>query len=79
MYTLSNSEEPHEMLLKMEFHLDMYCLLRYSKSSGTEMCCVLIAHKYKIDYFILIVSIFMNKSIRMKKVNGLILCLALKL
>ena len=53
--TLSSSEEPHEMTIKVAFHLSLHCLLRRKK--------IFKVLKYEIDCFILIVSIFMKLCI----------------
>ena len=76
MDTLANSEDPGEMQHNAAFHLGLHCLLRLKQPSGTELnvhhnlqnstCDPLI---YKIGNTILIVSIRMEKSIRLQRVN----------
>ena len=75
MCTLVNSEDPDEMQHNAAFHLGLHCLLRFKQSSGTE-----IHHniknstcdpfKYTMGSPILIVSIGMGKSIRIRKVKN---------
>ena len=63
--TLANSKDPAEMLHKAAFHQGLRCLLKQIQSPETE-----IHHfkeilngnslKYKMDNFIIIVSIYME-------------------
>ena len=72
---MANSEDPDEMLQNAAFHQGLHCLLRYKiQSSGAEIhnyleistCVPLI---YIKDILILIVFIFMGKSIRIQRVK----------
>ena len=75
MGTLENSEEPDEMQHDAAFHQGLHCLLRLKQPSQTEThpnletftCNPL---NYKMGSPILIVSIFMGKSIRIQRVEA---------
>ena len=75
MGTLANSEDLDEMPHNAAFHHGLYCLLRFKKSSGTEIhhdlknatCDPL---KYTMGSPILIVSICIGKSIRIQRVKS---------
>ena len=63
--TLANSKDPDEMLHKAAFHQGLHCLLRQIQSSETEVHHFIEilndnSLKYKMDNFILIVSICMG-------------------
>ena len=75
MGTLANSEDPDEMQHNAAFHQGLHYLLGFKYSSGTEIhqnlensfCEPL---KYAMGSSILIVSICMGKSIRIRRVKG---------
>ena len=74
MRTLAYSEDPDEMQHNAEFHRGLHCLLRFKQSSGTEKNQNLenSTHDpvmYKMGSPILIVSIFMEESIRIQRVD----------
>ena len=67
-------QNPDEMQHKAAFRQSLHCLLRLKQSSGTEIhhnlensTCDLL--KYTMGSPILIVSICMEKSIRIQRVN----------
>ena len=67
--TLANSEDPDEMQHYAAFHQGLHCSLRLKQPSWKEIHHILETFicdplKYKIDYHILIVSIYVGKSIR---------------
>ena len=72
--SLANSEDPDEMQHNAAFHQGLHCLLGLKQSSWTEIhhnlenstCDPL---KYTMGCPILIVSICMRKSIRIRRVN----------
>ena len=69
---MANIEDPDEM---QHIIRRLHCLLRYKQFSGTEINLFtesLTSNplKYKMDYSILDVSIYMEYSIRMKRVNS---------
>ena len=73
MCTLANSEDPDEVQHNAAFHLGLHCLLRLKQHSGAEIhnfenstCDPL---KYTMSSSKLIVSICMDKSIRIQRVN----------
>ena len=78
MGTLANGEDPDEMQHNAAFHQGLHCLLRLKQPSGTELhhnfenstCEPL---KYTMDSPILIVSICVEKSIRIQRVSKFIL------
>ena len=71
---LANNEDPDEMQHNAAFHQGPHCLLRLKKLSGTEInhnlenptCDPL---KYTMGTPILIVSLCMEKSIRIQRVS----------
>ena len=71
---MTNSANPDEMQHNAAFHQGLHCLLRQNQLLGTEIhhnletstCDPL---KYKMGNTILIVLIYMGKSIRIKRVN----------
>ena len=73
--TLADSEDPDEMQHNAAFHRGLRCLLRLKQPSGTEIhnnselssCDPL---KYTMGSPILIVSIWMGKSIRIRRVKN---------
>ena len=70
--TLENSEDSDEMQHNAAFHQGLHCLLRSKQILGTEIHQTLInltVHplKYTMGSLILIVSIFMRKSIRIQR------------
>ena len=76
MSTLTNCEDPDEMQHNAAFHQGLHCLQILKQPSGTEIhhslenstCDPL---KYPMSSPILIVSIYMGKSIRKKRVSDL--------
>ena len=75
MGTFANSEDPDEMQHNAAFHQGLHCLLGLKQPLETEIhhnlenstCDPL---KYTMDCPILIVSIYMGKSIRIQRVNS---------
>ena len=74
MGTYANSEDPDEMQHNAAFHQGLHCLLRSKKPLGAEKCHNLEYStcnplKYTIGSSMLIVSICMGQSIRIKRVK----------
>ena len=70
MGTLANCEDPDEMQHNAAFHQGLHCLLRLKQTSGTKIYHNCDPLKHKMGNPILIVSISMGKSIRIKRVKG---------
>ena len=76
MSILANSEDPDEMQHNAAFHQGLHCLLRLKQPSATEIygnfkILTCDPFKLRMDKSMLIASICMGKSIRMKRVNVL--------
>ena len=77
MGTLTNSEDPDEMLPNAAFHQGLHCLLRQNPSAEKEIRCTIFFGEiitcdpsvYVMDHPVLTLSNFMGNSIGLKRVN----------
>ena len=71
-----NSGDADEMQRNATFHQGLHCLLRLKQPSGTDWiqrsleCSTFDPLKYTLGSPILIVSIYLRKSIRIQRVSG---------